>query len=180
MMESLTERLFSADVIPIVVGTLLLLFGRKLYWLALGALGFFLGLTLAERNLEASGQTELIVAGVAGVAGVVFAYVAEKLAVTLGGFAIGAVLAYYLAQPYAEQLSYQIWFVVLVGALLGICFAAFVFKAAVIVVSALVGALLVTRGLLLEPPYEMAVFAALALVGIAIQTWTGRKAPDAD
>ena len=179
-MEEIVERLYSADGVLMAVGTVLLLFGRKLYWLALGALGFFVGLTLADKYLAESGQVELIVAAVAALAGIVVAYTAEKLAVTVGGFGIGAAVAYYLAQPYAEELSYQIWFVVLVGALLGICFAAFVFKAAIIVVSVLVGAFLVTRGLFLEPPYEIAVFVALALTGLAIQVWTGRKAPDAD
>lgn len=179
-MEALTERLYSADAVLTAIGAVLLLFGRRLYWLALGALGYFVGLTLADRYLETSSDMELLAGAVAGAAGILVAFMAEKLAVTVGGFGIGAVLAYYLARPYAGELSYQIWFIVLVGALLGVCFAAFVFKAAVVVVSVLVGAFLVTRGLFLEPPYEIAVFVALALTGLAIQVWTGRKAPDTD
>lgn len=179
-MDMLTEQLYHADYVFLVLGAFLLIFGKRLFWLALAALGFVVGLQLSDKYLALSGEMEYVVAGVAGVAGAVFAYMAKKLAVTVSGFGIGAILAYHLAQPYAEDLAYQIWFVVLVGALLGVCFAAFLANAALVVLSVLLGAFLVTRALLLEPQQEMVVFAVLAVVGFVIQTTWGRKAPKVD
>ena len=178
-MDVLTQQLYHADYVGLVLGGILLLFGKRFFWLALAALGFVLGLQLADKYLALSGQAEYVVAAVAGVAGATFAYMAQKLAVKISGFGIGAVLAYYAAQPYADQLSYQIWFVVLVGALLGMCFATFLAKVALVVLSVLLGALLVTRSLLLEPQQEMVAFAALAVVGLVIQT-RGKAAPKTD
>ena len=178
-MDALTEQIYLADYVSLVLGAVLLIFGKRLFWLALAAQGFILGLQLTDKYLALAGQTEYVVAAVAGVGGAIFAYVAQKLAVKISGLGIGAVLAYYAAQPFAEQLSYQIWFVVLVGALLGMCFATFVAKAALVVLSVLLGAFLVTRALQLEPQQEMVAFAVLAVVGLVIQT-RGKAEPKTD
>lgn len=178
-MDGLFEQMTYSDPVALVAGAVLLLFGRRLYWLALAGLGFLLGTVLAPKYLEVSGEIELVVAVVAGVAGAVFAVFAKKLAVSLTGFALGGVLAYYVALHWAESLAYQIWWVAFLGAVLGLCFAAFVFDAALVVTSVAAGAMLVTRGLSLDRQQEIWVFLVLAVVGLVIQT-AGKKPPKDD
>lgn len=169
----LLDQMTYSDPVALVAGAVLLLFGRRLYWLALAGLGFLLGLELAPKYLQVSREIELVVALLAGVAGALFAVLAQKLAVRLAGFGLGAVIAYYLALPYAESLAYEIWWVALLGAVLGLCFAAFLFDAALVVTSVIVGAMLLTRGLYLDRGQEIWVFLVLALVGLVVQTRGG-------
>ncbi len=178
-MDRFLEQMAYSDPVALVAGAVLLLFGRRLYWLALAGLGFLLGLVLAPKYFEVSGEIELVVALLAGVAGALFAVLAQKLAVALAGFGLGAVIAYYLALPYAESLAYQIWWVALLGAVLGLCFAAFLFQAALVATSVIVGAMLVTRGLYLDRDQEIWVFLVLAVVGLVVQT-RGKKPPKDD
>lgn len=182
-MDPIVDKIAYSEPVLLAVGAILLLFGRKLYWLALGALGFLAGLFLVDKYMSLSGNMELAVAAVMGLAGIVFAIFLQKLAVTLGGFALGALVAYYLATPFAEQLQYQIWWVALVGAVLGVCFAAFLFNAALVLVSAVLGGLLVASGLAgslsLERTEETIAFVVATVIGVVIQT-RGKKAPKTD
>ena len=118
-------------------------------------------------------------AAVAGLAGAFLAVVAQKVAVTVGGFGIGAVLAYTLASPWAADLRSGIWWIAILGAVAGVCFAAFLFRAALIVVSSLVGALLITQGLALTQTQESWVLLVLLAVGVMVQS-RGKRAPKDD
>ncbi len=179
--QEIIEQIRASPVPPIVVGGILLIYGRRLYWLALGGVGFAIGLFLAERYLAFSSMVELGVAFLAGVLGAVVAVVAQKIAVTLGGFFLGAYLAYMLAQPWAAELEYQIWWVAVLGAVLGVCFAAFLFDAALIVVSSLVGAGLVVRAIELEPLHQTWAYLGLMIFGVMLQSRErARRPPDDD
>lgn len=158
------------DPVALVVGAVLLLWGRKLYWLALGGLGFFLGHGLAREYLELDAGVELAVAVAIGVAGALLAVVAQKIAVTVGGLAIGGFLAYYLALPWAAELGVLIWGLTLVGAVLGVVLAALLFEAALIVVSSLVGATLITQAFTLARVHESWVFLVLLVLGVLLQS----------
>lgn len=173
-MEGFTDSLTLSDPLALAVGAVLLLWGRRLYWLALGGLGFFLGLGLARQYLELDAGVELVLAVIVGIAGAVLAVVAQKIAVTVGGFAIGGFLAYYLALPWAAELGGLVWGVALVGAVIGVVLAALLFEAALVVVSSLVGATLVTQALSLARIHETWVFAVLLVVGVLVQA-RGRR-----
>ena len=178
-MDALVDQMTYSDPLKLAVGAVLLLWGRRLYWLALGGLGFVLGLDLARQYLHLDAGAELIVAAVAGLAGAFLAVVAQKVAVTVGGFGIGAVLAYTLASPWAADLRSGIWWIAILGAVAGVCFAAFLFRAALIVVSSLVGALLITQGLALTQTQESWVLLVLLAVGVMVQS-RGKRAPKDD
>jgi len=51
-LEAFVARLTTADLLALLLGAVLLFLGRRLYWLALGGAGFFVGLQLAERLLD--------------------------------------------------------------------------------------------------------------------------------
>ncbi|HEV8629392.1 MAG TPA: hypothetical protein VGV61_03675, partial [Thermoanaerobaculia bacterium] len=78
----------------VVVGLALLVAGRKLFWLAVGALGFVAGYQAMEqwgRGLPPAAT--LVVAVAVGVIGLLLALVVQRVAVALAGFFLGVVLA---------------------------------------------------------------------------------------
>lgn len=178
-MDAFLDQMTYSDPLKLAVGAVLLLWGRRLYWLALGGLGFVIGLGLARQYLNVDAGVELIVAVVAGLAGAFLAVVAQKIAVTIGGFGIGAVLAYSLASPWKADLDTGIWWIAFLGAVVGVCFSAFLFEAALIVVSSLVGALLITQGLYLTDVQESWGILVLLAVGVLAQS-RGKRAPKED
>jgi hypothetical protein len=76
--------------VTLVVGLAVLLFGRRLFWLFVGAAGFAVGLHLAPAALPDSPEWLVVVAALAlGIVGAVLAIVLQWLAAALGGFAVG-------------------------------------------------------------------------------------------
>ena len=76
-----------------ILGILLLFFGRRLFWLFVGVAGFIAGLTLVPQLI--SGQSELtilLIAIVAGIIGAILAIMLEGLAILIAGFLAGGYL----------------------------------------------------------------------------------------
>lgn len=169
MLDSLAA---STPIAALVAGGLLLLFGRRLFWLFVGVIGFVVAYRLAGAYLGGEGEGWIIaVAG--GVLGAVAAVLVQKLAVTLAGFAAGAVGFIWLA----EQLGWSLGLPALVGALvaglLGAALVRWLFGIGLVALSALAGAALVVEGLGLEEPRGV-VFVILAVVGALVQL-SGRR-----
>lgn len=165
----------ATHLFAIVLGVVLLVRGRKLYWLALGGVGFFLGLWLASHFLDL--QTGGLGLGIGFLVGVLGAYLttaAQRFAVALGGFAIGGALAYRATVWLAPSLDLQPgpwWLLVaLLGAMVGSFFAAMLFEASLVALTALLGALLIARASLLGPPHESWLFLILLFVGMLAQS----------
>lgn len=170
-LEELTRQLPYLDYVAIAVGAVLVLFGRKLYWLAVGGLGFLLGLILVDRYL--AGQSfwvHLGLAVVAGIAGAVLTLIAQHGAIILAGCVIGASLSYAAALPWADDFASTIWWIPVLGGVLGICFAHFVFEGAVVVVSSAVGGALIVESVPLPEVYQPWAFVGLLALGILVQS----------
>lgn len=166
-------RLTATDLSAIALGIALLAFGRRLYWLALGGVGFFAGLWLAARFLQLPSGLELGLGFLAGILCAVLAIAVQKLAVSIAGFILGGASALGLAawlDP-AGRLEPNLWLAIaaVVGALLGAVFASALFEAALIAFSAVVGAFLVSSRSHLDPPYETWTFFILLLAGAVVQ-----------
>ncbi|MCP4662841.1 MAG: hypothetical protein GY856_46200 [bacterium] len=176
MSTCLLNDLVAADYIAIAIGIALLVFGRKLYWLVLGGLGFLGGLWLASRYLDlGSAGLELGIAFLLGIVGAVAAVMAQKIAIAVGGFLIGGAAVLWLAQPYAPELGVWLWLLAILGAALGVFFAAILFEAALIVLSSLVGAGLIANASQLGRPRETWLFIILLGIGVMVQSARHRK-----
>ena len=164
----------ATDLFALGVGVALLAFGRRLYWLALGGVGFFCGLWLAGRFLpQSSSGLELGLGFLAGVLGAALAIFAQKLAIGIAGFVLGGATALWLTHwlDPGGRLEPSLWLALaaLVGALFGWAFASALFEAALIAFSSVVGAFLVASGSHLGPPYETWLFFILLLAGAVVQ-----------
>lgn len=164
-------------LVAIAVGLLSLFFGRRFYWVFVGLIGFFLGLTFGPMlfdNLNPTWQLllTLIVAG----AFAVLAIVMNKLMVALAG----AISLGWLVHLITAN-SLPNWAVVLltiIGAIVGLSVAWFFFDWGLMIFSSLSGASLTTRGLLTLIPGiaqgSAVIFLVLLVAGLIVQisTWS--------
>ncbi len=155
-------------IIDLVAGALLLLLGRKLFWLFVAVAGFYLGIELA-RTLAADQPTWLVwaLAIGAGVIGAVLAILLQRVGFALAGFYAGGYLALVAVQRFAPG-SFEVA-AFLVGGLIAAILAAVLMDTAIVVVSSLVGAALIVSVLGLQPLWSALAYAALVVAGIAVQ-----------
>jgi hypothetical protein len=164
----------------VLIGGGLLLAGRKLFWLFVGALGFMLGLELAGR-IPFRSEWVLVLGGLAmGALFALLAVAAETVAIGIAGFLGGGFGLMRLAILLGVGSSAAQILAFIVGGLLGIAFFVVLFDWALIVVSAGVGASLVTSGLFLTNAQRVLLFFFLFSIGILVQALVlrrDRKAP---
>ncbi len=163
-----------------IVGIALLLFGRRLFWLFLAGAGFAVGAALSVTFLQ--GQSEAVRLGAAvllGVLGALVAFKAQKIAVGLGGFLAGAYLGN--ALWIAFQFPVPGWVAPIVGGILGAILMAALFNWTLIALSSLLGAALIVQHVVIPPPWPIAAFFGLVVVGLAFQSrgYARRKNPPA-
>lgn len=166
----------SEIVLRLLLGFIVLLAGRNVFWLFVGIIGFMVGVNFAQFWFGA--QSFFIVAAVAigcGIAGAVLAVVYERVAFALAGFlatvyCLFAVAVEFGVGPLPPAL-------VVVGGLLGAVLAAMMMDWTIIVLSSLAGAMLVSSTFAASPLVDAAVFAMLTAVGIVVQysVLTGRR-----
>ena len=170
------------NLVYVAVGVVLLLAGRRLYWLFVAAVGFVLGSLLAQRFFEegAAGRQDawivFAVAILAGIVGAILAVLFQKLAVALAGAAAGGFGGWVLFESLgAESVA---WIGLLIGAVLGAILVLIIFDWALIVFSSLAGARFVADGVTMEQGAEAPLFFvafALGLVVLGMQLTRGPK-----
>ena len=135
----------------LLVGLLLLLLGRRLFWLFVAVAGFVIGVEAAPYILPHQGELfTLVVALVLGLLGALLAIFVQKLAIGVGGFVGGGYLAAVLCGPLlgGTGMAYPgAWLCFLVGGILGAILMMAFFNWALIILSSLQGAHLIVRGL---------------------------------
>ena len=159
-----------SGILGLVAGVLLLVAGRRLFWLFVGLVGFFVGLRLAPAAL--SGQPEQVqwlVAALFGLAGIFLAIVLQRAAVAVAGFLVGGFFAadlfgLDLSQPgLTEVLAFVI------GGILAAVLSLWLFEGALIVLSSLVGAGLIVDTLDVAPGTDNLLLLGLTAFGVAMQ-----------
>ena len=166
------------DLFNILIGTLLIGWGRKLFWLFVAWLGFMFAFQLAGEVLgPSSDPVVLVVALIIGFAGAMAAIFLEKLAIGIAGAMAGGYLCMQLASVYWAD---QMLLAALIGCILGMVLMYALFEGALIFLSSLVGASMVSESLGLGGVLETLLLIFLTIAGISIQTRTAtqrRKEP---
>lgn len=161
---------FSVPVIGALVGVIVLIFGRKLFWLCVAAVGFAAGVELAPQLLhQPTPLLQLSIALVLGFAGALIALLLQKVAIGIVGFAAGGRLAVGLAATFLVQAYNYYWLTFLIGGIIGAILLIALFDWALIVISSLVGAHLIVRAITLPVAGESIVFIGLTIVRIVVQ-----------
>jgi len=155
----------------ILSGVGLLVFGRKLFWLFVGLIGFASGIQAATRFFP--GQPEwmiLAIALTAGVLGALLALFLQWLAIGLAGFLAGAYIVVRFFHVSGLGTSGMNWLFFLIGGIIGLILMVILFDWALIILSSLAGAGLITESVHVDHSSAMLLFIVLVIVGILIQS----------
>jgi hypothetical protein len=156
------------SIIRLLVGILLVLYGRTLYWAFVAVGGFLVGFELAAVLLaEQAEGMKVLVALLGGVLGAILGVLVQRLAFAIGGLFAGGYLGLVLAREANMPGEPLVWFVV--GGILGAIIAAMMMDWAIIALSSLVGAATIVDQLALDASIATLLFVVIAALGIVIQ-----------
>ena len=133
----------------ILLGTIMVLMGRRLFWLFVGAVGFVVGVALASQFLTGASQAVLIGIGlVAGILGALLAIFFQRFAVAAAGFLAAGYLAARLAASLGFETGFGYWLAFIIGGIIGVFLVNFLFDWALIILSTLAGTYILVRALM--------------------------------
>jgi hypothetical protein len=157
------------------LGIIMLIAGRKLFWLFVGVVGFTIGINMAERFFPGESETTLLV--LALITGVLFAVLVlflKRIAVGVAGFVAGGFMATYIVSLLNLGIDLPTWILVLIGGVIGAVLVAVLFDWALILMSSLIGANLIVQAIDQGDKVATIIFVGLFLVGVMIQAKTKR------
>jgi hypothetical protein len=158
------------NLINLVLGGALLVAGRRLFWLFVGAAGFLTGVQLATRFWQEPNVPSILVGLVVGVLFALLAIFVQALVIGLAGFLIGGYILTVVATMLGIDLAaITTWIVYIVGGLVGLVLVRFLFDWAIITLSSLAGALLIVQGLFPQGNAGGILFLILFVAGVLIQ-----------
>jgi len=154
----------------IIAGVILLLFGRKLFWLFLGIAGFLIGMKITPMFFGNEPQwIQLIIALGMGCLGAIVAILAQRLAFALGGFLAGMYLALGVAHFLALPDTNATLYVALGGGITGAIIAALIMDTAITILACLVGAGAIVGELQVSQAMHILIFLLLTVAGFVFQ-----------
>ena len=166
----------SIPIFSVLIGVVVLFFGRKLFWLCVAAIGFAAGVELAPRLVhEPSALLSLTIALFLGVIGALLALFLQKIAVAVLGFLAGGKLAGAIAAAFFVHYAQHSTIIFVIGGIIGAILLLVLFDWALIVVSAFIGAHLIQSVITLPQSGLTIVFIGLAVIGILVQAASLRR-----
>jgi hypothetical protein len=164
------DQLHLTPLLQILAGAALLLFGRSLFWLFVGIVGFIAGMHFGAQFAQGQSQlTILLIAIAMGFLAALLAIVLQRVAVALAGGLAGGLLALQLATALQLTSEPVRWVFFIVGAVLSAVLITLLFDWALIAISALTGAQLISQVLSLNPNLNLIVTVILFIVGVLVQ-----------
>ncbi|MGE5214251.1 MAG: DUF4203 domain-containing protein [Nitrospirota bacterium] len=166
----------SVTIVGVLIGVVILFFGRKLFWLCVAAVGFAVGVEIAPLLVnESSSLLALLIALVFGVLGALLALFLQKVAIAVLGFLAGGKLATAIAAAFFVQYAQYSTIIFVAGGVIGAILLLAVFGWALIVVSSFIGAYLIESAIVLPPTGSTLVFIGLAILGMFVQAASFRR-----
>jgi hypothetical protein len=156
--------------LPLALGVVLVVVGRRLFWLLVGTLGFLFAFTLFQRLFPGSEPLHWALAVSAGILGAVLAVFAQRLAVGAAGMLFGGYATLWALEHYGVELGNWELVAVAGGGVVAAALALAVLETALVVLSSILGAALVVGASRIEDLPAVILFAVLVVVGVAVQT----------
>jgi hypothetical protein len=157
------------NLINVVLGGALLLAGRKLFWLFVGAIGFVTGMQLASSFWQGPEGLAIIFGLILGVIFALVAIFLQTIAIGIGGFFAGAFVLPALAGMIGLDTNSFNWILYIIGGIIGVALVIFLFDWAIITLSSLAGASLLVQTF---PPGGGGggiIFSVLFIIGVLVQ-----------
>lgn len=160
-------------ILQVIAGLALLILGRRLFWLALAALGFVAGMTYASEFLPGQSETVALLIGLAvGVIGALLAVFMQKVAIGAAGFLAGGYLVLGLFRLIGAEPS-AVGFVI--GGIVGLILIYPLFDWGLIILSSMAGALILVQTLDAAQAVSAIGFAVAFVFGLIIQASLHRR-----
>lgn len=154
-----------------VIGVILLVLGRRAYLISIGILGFLGGLYIFTTFLgTVNDWRSILFALLMGTVGSLLAYTLHKAAWVFGGFFGGGVLMYYLRDSTGLMESMSPILLFMIGGIAGAILLLLILDQALIFISCLTGAALITYQSGLFKLSAFLLFAGLFTCGFLIQS----------
>lgn len=167
---------FSVPILSILIGAIVLLFGRRLFWLCVAAVGFAAGFEIAPHFVhEPTAMLTLTLGLVFGFIGALLALFLQKVAIAIAGFLAGGKFATAIAAAFFVGSTGYFGVIFLAGGIVGALLLLLLFDSALIVISSIVGAYLIGHTIVLPPAGSTILFIGLAAIGIAVQAAMFRR-----
>ncbi len=164
------HHLYNHQYTLLIAGILLLLLGRKLFWLSVAVIGFVVGAELAAQLFpEQSEVIKLAVEIGIGLIGALLAIFVQEITIGIAGFLLGGELGMLLARALAFYNPHYWWVVFLAAGIVGAILMVSFFDWALIILSSLAGAHLIMDAVNISRTEKMAGFAVLTMIGILVQ-----------
>lgn len=165
----LESRLLTA-----AAGGVLLVAGRRVYWLIVGLVGFVVGFSLAAEYLHGPQWVILLAGLAAGLLASGLAVFFQRIAIAAAGFLIGGLVVLWWAQQMGWGEPWWVWAMALVAGFVGTYLTRTMFEVALVVLSSVLGATLVLDALQRPADQVSPLLVVLAVVGIVIQFALGK------
>jgi hypothetical protein len=155
--------------INLLLGSALLVAGRKLFWLFVAVLGFIVGLQVTQQFFHGPEFVSLIVAVIVGIIFALLAIFVETIAIGIAGFLAGGFVLGTLANMLGVNGGAVYWVVYIIGGILGVALVMLLLDWALIALTSLVGASLIVQSWSSAPIAGGVLFILLFILGIIIQ-----------
>ena len=163
-------------ILSVLIGAVVLFFGRRLFWLCVAAVGFAAGMEVAPHLMHEPTQVlQLSIAIVFGFIGALLSLFLQKIAIAVAGFLAGGKLAMALTAAFLAEGARYPGIAFIVGGIIGAILLLSLFDWALIVMSAVVGAYLICHTIVLPQTGATILFVALAVVGVIVQASAFRR-----
>ncbi len=164
------------SLLYLVLGAVLLVAGRRLFWLLVGGIGFVIGATMATRFFHGNDLTVILAGLVLGIIFAVLAIFLESVAIGIAGFLGGGYVLLSLAGMLGlERGGLSTWIIFVVGGVIGVLLVAFLFGWAVITISSLAGASMIIAAVGLTAATAGLIYLGLVIAGVLIQGTSMRR-----
>ncbi|MEW6673917.1 MAG: hypothetical protein AB1427_19665 [Thermodesulfobacteriota bacterium] len=154
----------------IVLGLIVLILGRRFFWLFIGAVGFIAGLYIAKHSLFVEpGWPMLLIGLIVGIAGAILTVYLQRITIIISGFFAGGYLMLSFVYSMEWHMRLVPWLFFVLGGILGAAASVVFFDWALIVLSSLTGATMIVNALPLKPYASILALAVLIFVGFSAQ-----------
>ena len=155
----------------ILAGLAVLFFGRRLFWLFVGCVGFIVGFELADNALQGQSEWVILSSRWAWVCSVPLRPFFSSASSSSSPDFSPADIACPPLRPRCSRCRVKpiLWIAFAVGGLLGAILTVVLLDPALIIMSSLAGATAVSQNVPLDPPARTVLFVVLLVVGIGVQ-----------
>lgn len=160
---------FGSRLLTAAAGVVLLVAGRRVYWLLVGLVGFVIGFSLAAEYLHGPDWVTLAAGLGAGLLAAALAVFFQRIAIGVAGFLIGGLAVLWWANQMGWGEEWWVWALGFAAGFLGSFLTRIAFEMALVVLSSVLGATFVLEALQRPADQISPLMLALVAAGIVIQ-----------